>query len=1220
MAIKTASSQDWDITGLIEKIGQPDIKAVIYFFSMSFEKYNPPQAFAQAFPGADCFGASMCGGWSSEGALKTGITAMSISGNETAQIFVSFQEGVKKDPIAAAHAAIAELKQKTENEQINPDEYLGLIFFDGLCLGELIMKEFTMEQGLNMAFIGGAAADEMSFSRTLVGANGRLSGDGLVAVILKMKIPFSFDHYVHYLPTDKSFIITRVEIMQRIAWEINGEPAADFYARQLGLDTGQLTAEIFAKNPLGLILGESIYIRSPKVVVEGGGLQFYCYIEAGTKVYMLKQGDIIANANNSIAKTSKFLTGIQGCLLFNCIQRYIELIELDKVDAFNDVYKNYPMIGFNTYGEELFTHHNQTLTAVFFGTQPEEGMTDPYKTKRLFHYTDSKLESLVFDVVSRSELLNITISYLKESIDIETGETAMTNYEKIKKNMGAMIEQANNSKQDIERMLVVYHNNVEETGEFVFNIVDEIRAQNSRLVELREEAEMGNQTKSSFLASMSHEIRTPMNAITGMAELLLRTDLPKEARGYAQDIRQAGNNLISIINDILDFSKIEAGRMEIVPARYLLASLINDTINIIRTRLKEKPIRFYTNIDGSIPNSLFGDEVRMRQILLNLLSNAAKFTDKGYISLTVTVSRRDEKQVWLTFTVTDTGKGILPEDQEKLFSEFVQVDLKRYRGAEGTGLGLAIIKRLCALMGGNISMESDYGKGSSFIVTIPQGIESDESFAAVDNAAEKKVLVYEGRLIYANSVCWSLENMGVPYEMVTTIEDFTEALFREKWSLVLSGYGLHEKIKQVMDRPDARWHGGEKPPLALMIEWGAEAYIPNVRFVSLPVQSLSIANVLNGKADIKGYSESLSVSGLIRYAFPRARILIVDDIPTNLKVTDGLLSPYRVMVDTCLSGYEAIDLVKQNKYDIVFMDHMMPEMDGIEAVAHIREWEKERNLHSDHGSVTIIALTANAVSGVREMFIEKGFNDFLAKPIDLSKLDEMLNRWIPREKRERGLGTKEFVNNAQFPEINSIDIQRGIQMTGGTESGYRSVLTTFNKDAQDRLLMMQKAPDENTLLGFITAIHALKSASASIGAMEISVYAGRLEAAGNNKDMAFIRENLDKFTGQLSTLIDEIKRILNTETLGGRTVQTPAANSGLFSLLRSLREALKSKKAENIERILKEINDQPLDEKTRTAFNKISDDVLITEFDSAVKIIEELLVENDKEAELNDKQ
>jgi hypothetical protein len=391
---------------------------MLYFFSPAFEKHQPQKAFAEAFPNAVCAGASMIGGWSSAGALETGITAMSLSGDEVEQVYSSFQEGVKTDPVVAAKAAIAELKQKTKNENLNPDEYLGLLFFDGLCLGELIVKEFSLEQSFNMAFVGGAAADELTFTKTLVSIGDRLSGDGLAALILKMKIPFFFNHYVHYLPTETSFSITRVETMKRIAWEIDGEPAAVFYAKQIGIDdVNKLDANVFAKHPVGLRFGDSIYVRSPNAVIDGKGLQFYCYIEAGTRVFLLKQGDIIDHTKKGLAAAAQFLPGIQGCLLFNCVLRYLEIKERNKLDAFNNIFSQYPMIGFNTFGEELFTHHNQTLTAVFFGALPEAGTVDPYKAKRLFHYTDSKLKSLVFDIVSRSELLNITISYLKGSMD-----------------------------------------------------------------------------------------------------------------------------------------------------------------------------------------------------------------------------------------------------------------------------------------------------------------------------------------------------------------------------------------------------------------------------------------------------------------------------------------------------------------------------------------------------------------------------------------------------------------------------------------------------------------------------------------------------------------------------------------------------------------------------------------------------------------------------------
>ena len=1214
MAVKVTSLHNWDINRIIQEIDQPNIKVVIYFFSPYFEEYYPQKAISEAFPEAECIGSSMCGGWASTGAVEKGITIMSLSSDEVAEAYVTFQEGVKKDPINAAHAAIDDLRQKTTGNIINPDEYLGLIFFDGLCLGELIMKEFSMEQSLNMAFVGGAAADEMSFTKTFVTSNNLISSDGLVVAVIKMKIPFFFNHYVHYLPTHNSFTITRVEIMKRIAWEINGEPAADFYARQVGVhDVKKLTVEIFAKNPLGLILGESIYIRSPNLVVDGKGLQFYCYIEAGTRVFLLKQGDIITHAQNSIAGVSQFLPGIQGCLIFNCAQRHLELIEEKKIDTFNEVFSKYPMIGFNTYGEELFTHHNQTLTAVFFGTLPEKGMADPYKTKRLFHYTDSKLKSLVFDIVSRSELLNITISYLKGSLDAETDENALANFETIRQNLGAMIEQANISKQDIEKMLVVYQNNVEKTGEFVFNIVDEIRTQNRQLIELREEAETANRTKSSFLASMSHEIRTPMNAITGMAELLLRGDLTEEARSYAQDIKQAGNNLVSIINDILDFSKIEAGKMEIVPVKYLLTSLVNDTVNIIRMKLKEKPIRFYTNIDSRIPNTLFGDEARMRQILINLLSNAAKFTERGHVSLTITVQDKTSSQVWLRFSVSDTGKGIKYDDQKKLFSDFVQVDLKRNRSIEGTGLGLAITKRLCAIMGGTISMSSEYSKGSTFTITIPQGIESSEPFAAVEDPANKKVLIYDGRVVYAKSVCWSLENMGVPYKVVSTMDEFIKVLFKEEWSLVLSGYGIHEKVIHAMKKPEDIYPGRKKPPLALMIEWGTEAYIPNVRFVSLPVQSLAIANVLNGKADSKGYSmASSTVSGIIRYAFPGAHLLIVDDIATNIKVAEGLLAPYKCNIDSCLSGQEAIELVKHNTYDIVFMDHMMPDMDGIEATMIIREWEKER-MQSDlsYKKVPIIALTANAVFGVRDMFIEKGFNDFLAKPIDVAGLDEVLNRWISKEKRETAsLKNRAEKENIKTPHIHDVDVQKGIVMTGGTLEGYFSVLDTYHKDAKERIESMHKALELDRIPVFVMHIHALKSASAAIGAAKLAAEAEKLEAAGKSNDIIYIRDNITIFTDHLIKLIDNIYFAVISNKNEVDKEMPASSNAGVFVLLGDLKGALTKQKADGIDHILSEINRKQMDAKTKEIVDRISDNVLITEYEDAVSIIDEFIREN----------
>ena len=465
MAIKVASKVNWDIEGLIDEIQQPNVKAVVYFFSASFEKYEPQKALKDAFPQAVCIGSSMIGGWSTQRALETGITVMSLSSDEVETVYSTFQEGAKKDPVRTAQAAIADLKRKTSGKNINPEEYLGLIFFDGLCLGELIMKEFTLEKSLNLAFVGGAAADELTFTKTVVGIDNRLSGDGLAAVIMKMKIPFFFNHCVHCVPTGESFTVTRSDNMKRVVWEIDGMPAAVFYAEQIGIsDVSRLDAGAFAKHPLGVTIGESVYVRSPNAVIDGVGLQFYCYIDAGTTVHLLKQGDIIADAKKSLIDAGNFIPGIQGALLFNCVLRYQELKELRKCDEFNQVYNGTSFIGFNTYGEELFTHHNQTLTAVFFGTPPEPGQADPLKTKRLFHYADSKLKSLIFEIVSRSELLNVTISYLNQSFEPlslhmkqETGA--------FKKSTGEFLQSITKSQGDIETIDRGYTNIAGSFGE-----------------------------------------------------------------------------------------------------------------------------------------------------------------------------------------------------------------------------------------------------------------------------------------------------------------------------------------------------------------------------------------------------------------------------------------------------------------------------------------------------------------------------------------------------------------------------------------------------------------------------------------------------------------------------------------------------------------------------------------------------------------------------------
>ncbi|MDR2798234.1 MAG: FIST C-terminal domain-containing protein, partial [Treponema sp.] len=350
MSINVASRTSWDPDGLIKEINQPNVKAVIYFFSVEFERFEPHKAFKRAFPHAACIGSSMMGGWCTTGAVEKGVVAMSLSSDEVEEAFVSLQEGVKTDPALAARKIIEELKRKLGYHTFYPNTYLGLVFFDGLCRGEEIIRNFTFEKAFNLNLIGGAAADELAFAKTLVSADERCSDDGVVVMVLKMKIPFHCNHYVHCLPTNTSFVITKSDMVNRIIWEIDGQHAAEYYAKVIGVsDVNKLGFPYFARNPLGIIIGDTVYIRAMEQVVHGTALKTNCSVEEGTRMYLLRRGDIIAQARKSLEEVvqHQYLTNIQGALLFNCALRYLELQEINKITEFNRLFERLSFVGFN---------------------------------------------------------------------------------------------------------------------------------------------------------------------------------------------------------------------------------------------------------------------------------------------------------------------------------------------------------------------------------------------------------------------------------------------------------------------------------------------------------------------------------------------------------------------------------------------------------------------------------------------------------------------------------------------------------------------------------------------------------------------------------------------------------------------------------------------------------------------------------------------------------
>jgi len=712
-----------------------------------------------------------------------------------------------------------------------------------------------------------------------------------------------------------------------------------------------------------------------------------------------------------------------------------------------------------------------------------------------------------------------------------------------------------------------------------------------------------NRSKSSFLARMSHEIRTPMNAIIGMAELLLRKDLTNEAREDVIAIKHAGNNLFSIINDILDFSKIESGCIEIINKPYFIGSLMNDVINIIRMRAIEKDLIFLVNIDSKLPNTLLGDEVRLRQILLNLLGNAVKYTREGYISLTVSGVRNDDK-VTLSFKVEDTGPGIHEKDIQKLFKEFSRVDMEANKGIEGTGLGLAITRSLCRLMEGDVTVYSEYGKGSIFTATIPQKIVEDVPFAKVEAPESKSTLLYEYRQPYAYSIMRTMEDLGVKCIHVFTEDTFEQELTQNNYAFIFIASSLYPTAKNIMNRI-----GVKRAKPVLLTEFGETASDYDIQNVTMPIHALILANILNGVEDINSYSSSYQQGDAvnIRFVAPTARILVVDDIATNLKVAKGLLAPYQVQVDCCTSGPEAIELIKNVNYDIVLMDHMMPNMDGIQATKIIREMEEGKFL-----KLPIIALTANAVSGMEEMFLSNGFDDYLAKPIELSKLNAIMGRWVPKAKqmkREEPASAQTDHQSLPF-KIDGIDIQRGLLMAGGSVQNYQEILTLYCKDFRLREPYLQHIPDEDKLEDFIIQIHALKSASASIGAIKIGEMAADLEEAGVRKDMNTIRNQLGVFRQEITALVENIR-----EYIQQTRVESSAQGMSLYDreLLLQLKEAIEEENIGRIDSLLETLMcSKTMTTEEMNMLTAIADCALISEFQEGRKILMDLLSLSEK--------